>query len=97
MFNITASRAKKMSDDARSPFTTEEIVARIEKVISDATEDGQKSAEYVVTYRDFLLQGNPKRFVTGLRDKGFSVQVRRNDNPREGNNEVILLCISWND
>jgi hypothetical protein len=95
MFKFSAEEARKSTQYSMGNCSDAEICSKIEAAIKKAAENGQYSADYVPSYKDQLLQNRPNSFKDELKKLGYSVQFRRDDNPREGNNEIILVRITW--
>lgn len=95
MFKFNAAEARASVSYSMGDCSREEIEEKIETGIKKAAEKGQYSLDYIPSFKDTLLQEQPNTFKDALKKLGYSVQIRRDDNPREGNNEIILFRITW--
>jgi hypothetical protein len=95
MFKLTADQARDLSP-CKTISTKEEIVEKIESLIKKEAERGRTQADFIPTYKDQIFLEQPNVFKAALNKMGFSVHLGRNENPREGNNEVNWMRIYWN-
>ena len=92
---LTAEEARAMQKVHQENYIPGQILERLDAAVVSAIKAGHYEAEYPVTGRDFFLRENPKYFKDVLKDLGFTVTLKYDEDFRAGMRELKSLKISW--